>query len=390
MRSAIIIPPSMFLDDYKVFPQLGPYYIKRYVEEHSQHKVDILDELVDDVSKWDVIGYSVTTPQFFSALKHATQIQKYNKTLVIGGPHCKNYPVEGPWNFVVKYDGCKPFLNILNGREPGHELDDIDQLPYRDESLHTYQYFLDGRKTTVIMTSRGCPNHCAFCEDAGTKVRLKSTVAVDKEIQECVNLGFTGIMFFDDLFCLNLRRVKELCSVIKKYNLKFRCFAHARNFSQEMAEILADAGCVEIGYGAEHISQDILDIVEKRTTTEQNYNLIKIAHRYEIRVKAFLLLGLPGESNKTAADLEQFVLNSGVDDYDVGIYFPYKGTKLADQIDKYDLQLLDGNPLGYYKGKCGYAECVTRTKNLSREELMAWRERIYSHNKRWKSQNSSK
>ncbi len=384
MKSVIIIPPSSFLDDYKVFPQLGPYYIKRYIEEHSDHKVDLLDGFPDDVSNWDVIGYSVTTPQYPSALSHALKIKNQKKTLVVGGPHCKKYPVEGPWNFVVKQDGCKPFLNILNGCLPGDEPDDPDQLPYRDETLHTYHYFLDGWKTTVIMSSRGCPNHCAFCEDAGVKVRLKSPAALDRELCECVNLGFRAIMFFDDLFCINIHRVKSLCEVIRKYNLKFRCFAHARNFSGEMAKVLADAGCVEIGYGAEHASQKILDTVEKRTTTAQNYQLIKIAHEYGIRVKAFLLLGLPGETNETAGELEKFVLTSNVDDFDVAIYYPYRGTKIADNLEKYDLKIVEDNPFGYYKGKCGFAECITRTSGLTREELMTWRDRIYSHNKRWK------
>ena len=92
-------------------------------------------------------------------------------------------------------------------------------------------------------------------------------------------------MFFDDLFCINTKRVKKLTEVIKPFNIKFRCFAHARNFTEKMAEMLSDAGCVEIGYGAESMSQGVLDSINKRTTVQQNYDLIKIAHKYGIRVK---------------------------------------------------------------------------------------------------------
>ena len=387
MEAVIVVPPSDFLDNDKVFPHLGPYYIKRYVEENSNHKVYInfktpYDSHFDDV---DIIGFSSTTPQY-SYVREIVKNIFHEKTTVIGGPHVQHYSIEKPdlWDYIITGDGCKPFLNILNGYDPGNALDDPNQLPHRDESLHEYKYFLDSNPTTVIMTSRGCPNKCAFCENACTPIRLKSPSFVKKEIQECVELGFTGIMFFDDLFCINIKRVRELCKVIKPFGIKFRCFAHARNFTTEMASILSDAGCVEIGYGAEHADQEMLDLINKRVSVEQIYGIVNIAHRYNIRVKAFLLLGLPSETHQTAKGVEDFVLTSGIDDFDVTIYYPYRGTQIADNIENYDLFIENGNTIGYYKGKGGTAECSVRTSALSTQEILAWRERIYSHHKRWK------
>ena len=104
---------------------------------------------------------------------------------------------------------------------------------------------------------------------------------------------------------------------------------------------------------------------------------------FDIRVKAFFLIGLPGESDKTAAELEHFVMHSKVDDFDVSIYYPYKGTEIADNIGDYDLFLEDGHTIGYHKGKDGKSECAVHTSALLSEEIIAWRERIYSHHKRW-------
>lgn len=388
MKSVIIIPHSTFLENDHVFPHLGPYYIKRYVEENSNHEVLIKHKHFHDINfeDIDVIGFSATTPQYNEAVKLAKNLPK-TIIKVIGGPHARHYDLSKDkfWDYVIENDGCKPFLNILNKKNPGNDHDDKEQLPFRDETFHDYKYYLDGNPTTVIMTSRGCPNNCAFCEHANTPVRLKSPEVVRKEIQECIDLGFTGIMFFDDLFCLNMNRVKQLCKVIKPFGIKFRCFAHARNFTEKMASLLSDAGCLEIGYGAEHADQKILDIINKGTTVDQNYKIIEISHNYGIRVKAFLLLGLPGETNETAAKLEKFVLTSKVDDFDVSIYYPYKGTKIANSIQKFDL-FLDNveSTIGYYKGKNGFAECATRTSELSAEEIKNWRKKIYSHNKRWK------
>lgn len=394
MNSCIIIPPSSFLDNDKVFVQLGPYYIKRFVEENSNHTVDILSTLpFKNLEKYDVIGFSVTTPQYKyvdTILQDLNNIWYKRFVTVIGGPHTDMYEIEyGKFNYVIRKDGCRPFLNILNGKEVGSEQDDNDQLPSRDKSLFEYKYFIDGIHATHAITSRGCPRTCRFCESARTVVRYKSKEAVGKEIQECVDLGFKAVMFFDDLFCANLKRVKELCEVIKPFNIKFRCFAHANNFTKEMAEILKDANCVEIGYGAEHASQKILDIVDKKTKVEQNYNLVKIANSVGIRVKAFLIIGLPGEDHDTVKELEKFILTSGVaeepNDFDLCVYYPFVGTEIANNPEKFGIFIDYGeNSGGYYKGKLGTSSCIIRTKDLNSDEIKEYQKKLYGYNKRWR------
>jgi radical SAM superfamily enzyme YgiQ (UPF0313 family) len=385
MKACIIVPPSEFLDDDKVFPALGPWYIKRYVEENSMHQIDVLtNPPFNNLERYDVVGFSVTTPQFNYVDKVLKDLPK-DMITVLGGPHCRTYSVEpGTFTYVVREDGCKPFLNILNGNDPGKESDDNDQLPYRDMTYHEYKYVLDGRKSTNVITSRGCPLLCSFCEHARTPGRFKSKEAVRKEIQECVNLGFEGVMFFDDLFCLNTMRVKDMCEVIKPFNIKFRCFAHALSFNREMAQYLAEAGCVEIGYGAEHASQKILDNVNKKTKAIQNYQLINTAHEFGLRVKAFLMIGLPGEDHETVKELEQFVLTSDVDDFDLCVYYPFVGTEIADYPEKFDIQIEDDKSGAYYKGKLGSSSVIVRTEALSSDDIKYWQKRIYSHNKRWK------
>jgi radical SAM superfamily enzyme YgiQ (UPF0313 family) len=328
----------------------------------------------------------VTTPQY-PYVEDILRGVSPDKICVLGGPHCNTYEIESKrFQYIIKKDGCDAFLQILDNKyDPKTSVpDDANQLPHRDVSLHRYNYFLDGKKTTIIMTSRGCPFSCAFCEHAGTQVRLKDVKTVEREIQECVDLGFGGIMFFDDLFCLNNKRVKELCDIIKPFDIKFRCFAHAKNFTEEIAKTLSGAGCVEIGYGAEHASQVILDNINKRTTTEQNYNIIKVAHKYGIRVKAFLMIGLPGENLETVKELEQFVLTSGVDDFDLCIFYPFKGTEISRNLESYDIYIEPHEQEGYFKGKLGKSSAIVSTSNLTKDEIVYWQTKIYSHNKRWK------
>lgn len=393
MKSCIIIPPSSFLDDDKVFVQLGPYYIKRFVEENSNHTVDILSTPpFSNLGSYDVVGFSVTTPQYDYVDSILSELPSC--TTVLGGPHTDMYQIEhGKFTYVVRKDGCRPFLNILNGKDPGNGIDDLDQLPHRDKSFYDYKYFINGTHATHAITSRGCPMGCRFCESARTTVRYKSADTVRRELEECVNLGFKAVMFFDDLFCASVKRVKELCEVIKPFGIKFRCFAHAHNFSEEMAKVLKESGCVEIGFGAEHASQKILDLVDKRTKAEQNYELVKIANSFGIGVKAFLMIGLPGEDHETVRELERFILTSGVsggiNDFDLCIYYPFVGTEIAANPEKYGIIIERENSSAYFKGKLGSSSCAVRTKALSKEEIIEYQKKLYSYNKRWRKESKN-
>lgn len=369
-RGVILVPPSPFLDDDHVFPPLGALYIKRYVEENSGHVVDVVDGLEFE-GACDVLGVSATTPQLRGNHEKVCEIlEKTDATTVLGGPSVKGY-AGVMFDHVVDGDGCKAFLDLLDGKSPTVEPDDNNQMPHRDEFIQKYNYMIDGKRATVIITGRGCPGRCKFCVDACTPVRLKSPEVVGREIDECKALGFEAIMFFDDLFCLNHRRVKALCEVIKEKGVAFRCFARADNFDDEMAATLVDAGCKEIGVGIESMDQVVLDRVGKGTTVQQNWNVVAVAKRHGLRVKAFMMIGLPGELPSTYELMEEFVKKSGIDDYDISVYYPYPGTELAKEV-----RALGG--FGYYKGKDGSSEIAVNNG----QDLAAWHDKILAHKKR--------
>jgi radical SAM superfamily enzyme YgiQ (UPF0313 family) len=158
--------------------------------------------------------------------------------------------------------------------------------------------------------------------------------------------------------------------------------------TDEIAKILSESGCIEIGFGAESGSQKILDTINKRVKVEQNYKFVETCNKFGIKVKAFVLIGLPGEDMETIKETKAFIdyltktpyMNRFgkliTNDFDVTIYFPYKGTKIRDSIDQgeriYDLSLIN-NPdsqLGFYKGKNGASEISVRTSGLSSEQLV--------------------
>jgi radical SAM superfamily enzyme YgiQ (UPF0313 family) len=228
------------------------------------------------------------------------------------------------------------------------------------------------------MLGRGCPMACKFCEDARTLTRWTSLANAQAELADIALLGYWGVYLFDDLFAINLGKCQPYLDLLKRSGLKFRCNVHARFMTGEFAAALAEAGCVEVAFGAESGSQQILDRIDKKTTVQQNYDCVRHCKDHGINVKAFLMIGLPGENRKTIAETERFICESGIDDAQIAIYYPYKGTELRREMDEgvtSDLSFT-GEGLGAYGQKnCG-TDAVVRTPDLSAEELVAIREEL--------------
>ena len=101
---------------------------------------------------------------------------------------------------------------------------DLDALPLPDYSLLDYsKYSMNFRKSVdapralpygKIMTSRGCPIGCIFCQVeyiSGKKTRYKSVDHVIEEIQFLIdNFGIRALEFEDDNLLGNVPRAKKL------------------------------------------------------------------------------------------------------------------------------------------------------------------------------------
>ena len=253
--------------------------------------------------------------------------------------------------------------------------------------LRGYRYTLDGLDSTTMLLGRGCPMACKFCEDARTLTRWTSLGNAEAELADIITLGYDGVYLFDDLFAINLGKCQPYLNLLKRSGLKFRCNVHAKFMTDEFAAALADAGCVEVAFGAESGSQQILDRIDKKTSVQQNYDCVRHCKNHGIVVKAFLMIGLPGETMRTISDTERFILESGIDDAQIAIYYPYKGTQLRAEMDAgttTDL-MFTGEGLGAYGQKNLGTDSVVRTAELTAGDLMRIREdlirkyRFHSH-----------
>jgi radical SAM superfamily enzyme YgiQ (UPF0313 family) len=333
------------------------------------------------------------TPQRKEAGELARMIKSAwpSKTLIAGGPHVRHYgrSMSDQWDYLVGGDGERVLPQILRGDPvPRTTYDQIPRaelaaMPPPDRLgeasfLRGYRYTLAGLPSTTMLLGRGCPMACKFCEDARTLTRWTSLENAEAELADIVLLGYRGVYLFDDLFAINLGKCQPYLSLLKRSGLKFRCNVHAKFMTDEFAAALSDAGCVEVAFGAESGSQQILDRIDKKTTVQQNYDCVRHCKNHGITVKAFLMIGLPGENLQTIADTERFICTSGIDDAQIAIFYPYKGTELRREMDEgltSDLTFT-GEGLGAYGQKNLGTDSVVRTPDLTARELVEIRSQL--------------
>lgn len=413
---ALVSCRSPYLDSDKVYPPLGLLYLKAAVDKELPYvNVDLIDDydLNDPMTfeGYDAVGISTMTPQREEASRILSHVRTYrpDQTVIIGGPHAFHYQdevAEMDFDYIVTRDGQRSLVNILRGNADRIQTDVMSKAEWGNQPrpdrtsgkatkfLSGYSYSLQGRKSATMLTATGCPMECTFCEDARTPSRWSPLEKISNELDDIQLLGNKGVYLFDDLFAIAMPKVKPIAEELAKRDLVYRCNGQANYFTkwgEDFAKLLADTGCVEIAFGHESGSQRILDAVKKNTTVKENYQSVEFAKKHGIKVKSFLMLGLPGEDASSIAETEKFIRESGVDDFQLAVYYPYRGTAIRDAIDSgLDVDLLfEGEGLGAYGQAGGSSEAVVRTEQLSSKDLLEIRDKLVvkykpgSHKLKW-------
>jgi len=193
---------------------------------------------------------------------------------------------------------------------------------------------------------------------------------VYEEACQIRELGFCAIMYFDDTFIINKERLFEICDLLAPLSMHWRCFIRADLIGPAMLHAMRRAGCVEVGIGIESGSQKILDIIKKGTTVEQNRNVVRWCKEVGITVKAFIILGLPGEDHETVGETRHWILENRPDKLDLVFYTPYPRTPITLEPERYDIFFADTDfSQCFYKSRPDDFHAMTWTSGITQKEL---------------------
>ena len=131
----------------------------------------------------------------------------------------------------------------------------------------------------VLITSRGCPQQCAFCDRAvfGNGYRKRSPENVLGEVEELVyKYGAREIRFFDDCFTLDKERTVKICQGLRKIKPKipWTCLTTVGSVSRELLKEMSSSGCWQVLYGLESGSDRMLKLLKKGASLEQNIQAV--------------------------------------------------------------------------------------------------------------------
>ena len=376
-----IFPPSLFLLDQAVFPPLGIMYLSAYLKQHGV-KVQCLDMGIGhtpDMAEANIIGVSFTTPQRLEAFRLAEYFDSNGVPHIIaGGPHATHMPDEccdHGFDVAISGRGELPLLNYSNSYPPDGIA--IDDYPFPDRDalpIHDYHYEIDGKPATPIMTSRSCPFHCAFCAKIDNDFQMQSAERTVAEIEHVHDrYGFEAFMIFDDVFVASKKRLKKIVDMIGG-RYAFRCFARSNLLDDQVCRLLKKMGVVEVGIGVESGSSDVLEKNMKGTTRTMNTRAVERLRNHGIRAKAFLIVGLPGETTETIVETADWIEEARPDDVDISILQPMPGSRIFADPEKWGIQYQYNGKPGWYKGTPGQYETTIQVGDLMADELVQWRD----------------
>lgn len=397
-----------------IYPPIGLCYLSSYLKSEFPDMETSLVELAfgqdrDEAirkilaSSPDIVGFTTYTvgfhevQQFCSLLRSAAP----HMTILLGGPHITSLPHSLPDSadagvigegeetlaqvcHAVQKHGTltSELLATISGlcyrdavgkitiTSPRAQVSELDSLPPPDLTILNMRWYTARRmyftmkgnfKGFVLLTSRGCPYSCRFCQASAQwgRCRYHSAERVVYEIEQLRKTcpGINAINIIDDLFIGDRKRLREIVRLIKERNLHhgivFNVNGHANLVNGEIIDLLKSINVIQIAYGFESGSERILDFLKKgAVTVERNRHAAELTNAAGIGVGGQFMIGCLGETEDDLRQTIRFIEETPMSHVHISVTTPMPGTELWEicrdkgfVAEDMDWRILDfGNP----------------------------------------------
>lgn len=363
------------------------------------------------LKKFKLIGISAMTLSHNNALKIAQIAKEVNPQckVILGGIHfsflVEQVLIENPLiDGVLAGEGEKSFVELFKQIDYKNEWNKIEGLSYRDgeevyvsegypliedlDSLPYPDYDLwpeDVPLIPRIYTARGCNGGCSYCvvnKFFCNKYRKRNINSALEEIRYLVNKYNVKDVLIGDLnFGANFQDAMKFCDLLMEsgLDLKWWCQTRPDGLNEALIEKMAKAGCKQIGIGIESVDDEILDssMSQKSNSDLNTEELCRLIKKYGISVQGYFILGLPGETIKTALStincIDKLTKEGLVDVSHIAVMVPYPGTPIFNEASKFEIEIVE-HDFSKYLMNCDFMNAgvpVVRTKCLSNYQIYA-------------------
>lgn len=325
----------------------------------------VMEAFVEHCRGADLVGMSLMTGNFHRAcaLTEALRRSAIKAPIVWGGTHPTIAPQEclDVADVVCIGEGERPVRDLaehiaagadptgigslsfraegpFGNRQAIHNpvqplISDLDSIPFPDYELSTHwvieknelvQASVDNLRGTLdrlrILTTRGCPYGCTFCNNAsqmriykgaGTWVRMRSA---DNVLAEIVSLrrrfpSIEEVNIVDDLFFV--RGKEEIDEFVEKYRrqvgLPLELDAHPNTIDEPKIASLARLPISLLSMGIQSGSERTLkDIYNRHTPVERIVGAMRILRKYRVPTEYHYLINNPFEPDANVIETLRF------------------------------------------------------------------------------------
>jgi len=318
----------------------------------------------------ELIGFSATTSGFMDAADMAQYIRRKRPDIKIafgnvhassiGAPLLEHFPEidylcigEGEGAMLDLADG-KPLAGIANlvyrdgeriiSNSRRQRILNLDELPFPayeklkgfPEAYHLPLFSYAKRHGATMITSRGCPYTCSFC-DRTVFERLYKVNSAQYIYDHMKHLrdrfGVHHINFYDDLFTAQKKRVFDLCDLLiqKPLGMQFNCAIRTGHTSDEMLQKLKQAGALMVSIGIESADPEMMARHKAGVTLEAVKKTVEQIHAAGLRAKGLFIFGMPGETPETVKTTSDFILSLNLDEMNMTKFSPLYGAPIWDE-----------------------------------------------------------
>ncbi|MFO8056612.1 MAG: radical SAM protein [bacterium] len=386
------------------------------------------DQVIQSIREYqpDLVGFSCVFSNQYASIKELARRVKNEVdpdiVTVAGGTH-PSFMYERTLkttdlDYVVLGEGELTFRSLIEAHNKGGGLEDIDGLAYRDgdrierhprvnyienldemplparDLLPMEKYFeakvpmaihWTRKRNTPIITSRGCPCHCAFCSSTvhwGNRYRTRSPDNVLAEIEHLKNdYGIEELKFQDDNLTLPRKRAEAIFQGMVDRDLVMPWNTPNGvaiwTLDEDLIKLMRKSGCYQVTLAVESGDQWVLDnIVKKPLKLEKAKEASRLARKHGMSTVGYFIIGFPGENMQQIKNTLRFGLDMKLDYFIPFIYNPLPGSELWEVCREKGYISEDY----HYEEANNYFQCDLNTDEFDAAELSRLQRRVYLKN----------
>lgn len=290
----------------------------------------------------DIMGIGSVSQCIADAVSVAQAVRRRLPScwLVLGGYHISALPqyLPEPFDFGVIGEGEITFADLVLARKKSVKINDVRitgimGICYRSKGkiLQTAprELFEDidllptplrclsnGQEWVYLFTARGCPYRCLYCASHAFWKRYRyhsANYVVNEIVRIAEEFDVKSFYSVDDLFIAPKSRLRMIVKLLDEKGwigrLRFKGFVRVNLIDQEVVLLLKKMGFVEVRFGMETASEELLKRVKDQPfTINKAEEVIKLFNASQIPVCGSFMFGIPGETEADIMATRNFLL----------------------------------------------------------------------------------